>query len=152
MTASEHGNGLERQIAQWRGFLHRRQAIHTVDVEELEDHLRGQIATLVDAGLAADEAFLVAVKRMGDLDELSSEFAREHAERLWKQMVVAPETAGHAGTRSEATVVIGLAALAAVVFMQARGKKDSMRSFIQLYLAPNPVSPSVSRIDCGRCG
>jgi hypothetical protein len=112
MTASEHGNGLERQIAQWRGFLRRRQAIHAVDVEELEDHLRGQVATLVEAGLAADEAFLVAVKRMGDLDELSREFAREHSERLWKQLVVAPGTESHAGTRGEATVVIGLAVVA----------------------------------------
>ena len=37
------------------------------------------------------EAFLVAVKRMGSLDALSREFAREHSERLWKQLVVAPE-------------------------------------------------------------
>ena len=109
---SERGNELERQIAQWRGFLHRRQAIHAVDVEELEDHLRDQVATLVDAGLAADEAFLLAVKRMGDLDELSREFAREHSERLWKQLVVPPGTGGQAGTRSEATVVISLAVIA----------------------------------------
>ncbi len=79
---------LEEQIAQWRSYLARRQAIRPVDVAELEDHLREQIAALTDAGLAADEAFLVAVKRMGDLDALSREFAREHSERLWKQLVL----------------------------------------------------------------
>ena len=42
------------------------------------------MTALLDAGLTADEAFLVAVKRMGDLDELSREFAREYSERLWK--------------------------------------------------------------------
>ena len=79
---------LEEQIDQWRSYLRRRQAIHSVDVAELEDHLREQVAVLVDAGLDTDEAFLVAVKRMGDLDALSREFAREHSDRLWKQLVV----------------------------------------------------------------
>ncbi len=43
---------------QWRSYLRRRQAIHSVDIAELEDHLREQVAVLVDAGLATDEAFL----------------------------------------------------------------------------------------------
>ena len=30
-------------------------------------------------------------KRMGDLDAVSREFAREHSERLWKQLVRAPD-------------------------------------------------------------
>jgi hypothetical protein len=83
---------LEEQISQWREFLRRRAAIHGSDVDELEDHLRSQVATLIQSGLAEDEAFLVAVKRMGSLDVLSREFAREHSERLWKQLVVTPGT------------------------------------------------------------
>src|SRR5574338_215178 len=79
---------LEDQINQWRSFLKHRQVIHSTDVAELEDHLREQIDGLTKAGLAADEAFLVAVKRMGNLDALSKEFAREHSERLWKQLVL----------------------------------------------------------------
>lgn len=90
MTGPERGSILEEQITQWRTYLHRRQAIHAVDVAELEDHLRAQVDGLVVAGLAPDEAFLVAVKRMGNLDALSREFAREHSERLWKQLVVVP--------------------------------------------------------------
>ena len=88
---------LEEQIDQWRSFLRRRQAIHSVDVAELEDHLREQVAILTDAGLAPDEAFLVAVKRMGAQDAIANEFAREHSERLWKQMI-APSDAGGAGS------------------------------------------------------
>ena len=88
-------NELEAQIAQWRAYLRRRrQAIHAPDVEELEGHLRDQLDALVDAGLSAEEAFLVAVKRMGDLDALSREFAREHSDRLWKQLVPTPTTGG----------------------------------------------------------
>ncbi|QIN77445.1 hypothetical protein GBA65_01795 [Rubrobacter marinus] len=112
-----HGVSLEEQIDRWRSYLRRRQAIHSVDVAELEDHLREQVAVLVDAGLATDEAFLVAVKRMGDLDALSREFASEHSERLWKQLVVVPSNSGdpRARARTEAVVAFCLAVAAAVV-------------------------------------
>jgi hypothetical protein len=63
MHSPGHAVSLEEQIDQWRSYLRRRQAVHSVDVAELEDHLREQVTGLVDAGLAADEAFLVAVKR-----------------------------------------------------------------------------------------
>ena len=107
---------LEEQIGQWRRYLQRRQAIHAVDVAELEDHLRAQVANLEDAGLDSEEAFLVAVKRMGDLDALSREFAREHSERLWKQLVVMPAAGGgtEAGTASDAWVALLLALAAAI--------------------------------------
>ncbi len=86
-----------------------------MDVEELEDHLRDQIAELSEAGLAEDEAFLVAVKRMGDLDGLSREFAREYSERLWKQLVVSAEDGAAPGeAMREGAVAVGLALAAAV--------------------------------------
>ena len=91
MTTTFADQPLEDQIAQWRAYLRRRQAVHGPDVEELEGHLRDQLTALTESGLAADEAFLVAVKRMGNLDALSREFARAHSERLWKQLVVAPD-------------------------------------------------------------
>jgi hypothetical protein len=108
---------LEDQIDRWRNYLRRRQAIHSVDVAELEDHLREQVAVLVDAGLDTDEAFLVAVKRMGNLDDLSREFAREHSDRLWKQLVVVPSDSGEprARARTDAIVVFCLAVAAAVL-------------------------------------
>jgi hypothetical protein len=106
---------LEDQISQWRGFLRRRAAIHGYDVEELEDHLRSQVAALTASGLAEDEAFLVAVKRMGSLDALSREFAREHSERLWKQLVIAPAGDGPAKSSATEAKVAMLLALAAAV-------------------------------------
>ena len=116
MTTPYQAVALDEQIDQWRSYLRRRQAIHSVDVAELEDHLREQVAVLVDAGLATDEAFLVAVKRMGDLDALSREFAREHSDRLWKQLV-APADSEDARTwgRTDALVAFCLAVAAAVV-------------------------------------
>jgi hypothetical protein len=117
MAASDQAEALEEQIDQWRSYLRRRQAIHAVDVAELEDHLRQQISVLSDAGLASDEAFLVAVKRMGDLDSLSREFAREHSERLWKQLVVFPadaEAPQAAARTTDAVVAFGCAVAAAI--------------------------------------
>src|ERR687895_116341 len=78
----------ESQIAEWRAYVATAPGLNGHDVDELEDHLRHQIADLNGAGLTADEAFLVAVKRMGELDSLSREFAREHSGRLWKQLIL----------------------------------------------------------------
>jgi hypothetical protein len=106
---------LEEQIAQWRSYVRRRHGLHGPDVEELEGHLRDQLAVLTEAGLTGDEAFLVAVKRMGNLDALSREFARAHSERLWKQLVMAPDADDPANTsHSETLVVLGLAAAVAL--------------------------------------
>lgn len=107
---------LEEQIAQWRAYVRRRQALHGPDVEELEEHLRDQLVALTEAGLTGDEAFLVAVKRMGSLDALSREFARAHSERLWKQLVIAPDAADEPANTAyaETLVVLGLAVAAAL--------------------------------------
>jgi hypothetical protein len=116
VLAAGHALPLEDQIDQWRSYLRRRQAIHTVDVAELEDHLREQVAGLVEAGLATDEAFLVAVKRMGDLDTLSREFALEHSDRLWKQLVTSSDAVeSRARVRTDAIVAFCLAIAAAVL-------------------------------------
>ena len=105
---------LEEQIAQWRAYVRRQQSFHGPDAEELEGHLRDQLAALTEAGLTGDEAFLVAVKRMGNLDALSREFARAHSERLWKQLVIAPDANEPANTsHTEMLVVLGLAVAAA---------------------------------------
>jgi hypothetical protein len=109
-------NDLERQIAEWRAYTDRRRELHHTDAEELEDHLRSRITELTEAGLQSDEAFLIAVKRMGSLDELSREFAREHSERLWKQLVLPgePDAAAAARSRRELPVMVLCAAVAAL--------------------------------------
>jgi hypothetical protein len=81
-------DSVELEIAEWRSFVGQAPAVNGRDLEELEAHLRDQIADLNEAGLAADEAFLIAVKRVGSLDELSREYAREHSGRLWRQLVL----------------------------------------------------------------
>jgi hypothetical protein len=140
------GDSLEGQIQQWRGYLRRRPAISPVDVEELEDHLRGEVAALRAAGLSESEAFLVSVKRMGALDAISKEFAREHSERLWKQLVIGSPTANRLDSGHRETVVVfGLAVMAAlavkvpVLFGLEWGNKQDMRFYtrnLSLFVFP----------------
>ncbi|MGE2712908.1 permease prefix domain 1-containing protein [Mycolicibacterium litorale] len=108
-------DALEAQIGQWRGYVERHQSISTADADEMEDHLRSQISDLAAAGLSSDEAFLVAVKRMGDMGGISREFAQEHSERLWKQLVLMPAAAdGVVDHSRELWVVLALAVGAAI--------------------------------------
>jgi hypothetical protein len=107
---------MEAQIAEWRAYVENAPGVNGRDVDELEDHLRDQIAELNAAGLTADEGFLVAVKRMGDLDGLSREFAREHSGRLWKQLVLSGDD--EAERASSGWLEPLLFALAAAVVVQ----------------------------------
>ncbi|MDT7750574.1 MAG: hypothetical protein QOD96_4236 [Pseudonocardiales bacterium] len=113
MTAVGGQDELEAQFAQWRDYVQRRRELRQPDVDELEDHLRGSVDELVGSGLRADEAFLVAVKRMGSLDELSREFAREHSERLWKQLVLTDDSGSPAARTRSRRVLLAMVVCAA---------------------------------------
>ncbi|WP_328534841.1 permease prefix domain 1-containing protein [Micromonospora zamorensis] len=117
MTAHDGPEQVEAQFAQWRQYVLRRRELQPSDADELEDHLRGSVDELVAAGLSPDEAFLVAVKRMGSLDDISREFAREHSERLWKQLVLTGDSGSPvtgARSRRDLWVMFGCAAGAVV--------------------------------------
>lgn len=104
---------LEVQIAEWSGYLRRRPAVSGPDVDELEGHLRDQVEDLRHAGLSDDEAFLVAIKRIGSIDRVSREYAREHSDRLWKQLT-ADESASVSQRRARMLAVAGIALGAAI--------------------------------------
>src|SRR3954454_6451430 len=110
---------VESQITAWRAYVASAPGINGHDVDELEDHLRHQIAELKAAGLTSDEGFLIAVKRLGDVDGLSREFAREHSGRLWKQLLAGggEETAARSSGWLE---MLAFAVAAAVVVQVAR--------------------------------
>lgn len=105
---------LESRIGRWRTYVAGHRVISPSDIDEMEDHLREQISDLGAVGLSSDEAFLVAVRRMGAVDEISREFAHEHSDRLWKQLVLDGDGVGPTGTRRprELVVVLGLAVAA----------------------------------------
>jgi hypothetical protein len=127
---------VESQIAEWRAYVANAPGVDGRDVDELEDHLRHQIAELSAAGLTADEGFLIAVKRLGDIDGLSREFAREHSGRLWKQLLGSDDDepvrawSGWAGA-------LAFAVAAAVVIQVARLAADFPEEEEQSWFARN---------------
>ena len=121
-------DSLETQIDLWRVHLERRAGIGADDVDELEDHLHGHLDTLTAAGLSDDEAFLVAVKRLGSQQEIAREFARENSKRLWKQLVLGDESLALAKTARDSV-------WAAIVF----GVLGGLLVRLPVWLAPESV-------------
>ncbi len=116
---------LEERIGEWRAYFRKRPAVSVADVEELEDHLRSQVEVLRAAGLDPDEAFLVAIKRVGSLDSISREFANEYSERLWKQLVVGAGAVPSSSTTHRETILavgLGIAAGVALKIPELFGK------------------------------
>ncbi|PKM76098.1 MAG: hypothetical protein CVU90_14345 [Firmicutes bacterium HGW-Firmicutes-15] len=81
---------LEIQIQSWSDHLRARGNFTDADISELEDHLRDEIEDLIAAGLAPDESFLISVKRLGNVDAVSHEFAKVNTENLWKHLFIDP--------------------------------------------------------------
>lgn len=66
---------LNQAIVQWRAALAAQPNLRNSDADELEDHLREEIAGLTAGGLSEEEAFFVAARRLGTPQDLSGEFA-----------------------------------------------------------------------------
>jgi hypothetical protein len=66
---------LNQAIVRWRDILGEQPGVRTADLEELEDHLREAIAELQGQGLNQEEAFIIASRRLGNPEDLGSEFA-----------------------------------------------------------------------------
>jgi hypothetical protein len=108
---------IESRIGEWRAAVLRGRTVDTADADELEDNLREQIADLERAGLTSDEAFLIAVGRLGEVNAVSAEFAREHGDRLWKQLALTH--VDNDGRRAAITMAV-FAAIAAMVILVTR--------------------------------
>jgi len=103
---------LESQIRKWRRHTQSAGSLGAQDVEELESHLRDTIDELTERGVNVEEAFIVAVHRMGDADELHHEFSKLPTESVWKQLLVpAADEDARRRERTEFTVVLMLALL-----------------------------------------
>ncbi len=74
---------LNEACRRWRAQLGASPAFRAEDLDELESHLRDSVATLESKGLSAEEAFLVAQRRLGTGDALDQEFGKVNREQLW---------------------------------------------------------------------
>ena len=108
---------LETQILSWSDHLRAHGNFSDADILELEDHLRDEIEDLIAAGLTPDESFLISVKRLGNIDAISNEFAKVNTENLWRQLLVEPvDSLGKQQNRRDIVLVVIFALLAGTLF------------------------------------
>ena len=74
---------LSRAIQQWRENLAQSPVFRTENIHELESHLRDSIATLQTRELSAEEAFVIATRRIGKGGALETEFAKVNRRDVW---------------------------------------------------------------------
>lgn len=116
MDGSGMSETTEALFGEWRAAVLQNRAVTESDADELEGHLREQVADLKSAGLSSDEAFLIAVRRLGEVDHIIAEYAREHSDRLWKQLATpdAPDN-----RRSGLAFMLGFATIAGALTLIA---------------------------------
>jgi len=113
-VSAEEQAGLEARIGRWRTYAlaHGVTEAHAAIVEgQLRDHA----VRLSEAGLDADEAFLVALKRATGGDDASRDLARAYSNELWGEGVDSGrEQAPARAATTEFWVMLACAAAAAL--------------------------------------
>ncbi|MEO6942644.1 MAG: permease prefix domain 1-containing protein [Terrimesophilobacter sp.] len=133
-------DSLENRIDDWRTAVLRGRAVTESDADELEGHLREQVIDLQSSGLTGDEAFLIAVRRLGQVDTLTAEFAREHSDRLWKHLALPIST----GMREPSLLVMlgfavlagGLVLAATLIASSTKGEFSWFARDVSLFVLP----------------
>jgi len=74
---------LNDSIRCWRSAFSQHEECSAEDVQELESHLREEVAALERSGLSEQEAFSVSVSRLGPPDEVCGEYAKADPGQLW---------------------------------------------------------------------
>ncbi len=72
----------ENAIARWRAYVERHGSLPAAEIEKLEIQLSAQAGDLLRFGLSAEEAFQVAVGRVGRNDAVTRAFVQDHAALL----------------------------------------------------------------------
>jgi hypothetical protein len=78
---------LEQSIADWRKQMLAAGIKTPVPLEELEIHLREDIAQQMKSGLSAQQTFGITVKRIGQALELKREFKKVSAPMKWQKVI-----------------------------------------------------------------
>ena len=81
--ANETSFDLNVAIKSWRENLAQSPAFRSENLNELESHLRDSVAALQAKGLTAEEAFLIAARRIGPPKALEGEFGKVNGTLMW---------------------------------------------------------------------
>ncbi len=79
---------LEDRIQDWRRTLSNEDVCDAADLEELELHLREEMANLTETGLSRAEALMIASRRLGDIKTLTQEFAKVNTGTVFRKRLL----------------------------------------------------------------
>lgn len=114
---------LERELSKWREQLLIGGIYSPTDVDELETHVLDAVDDLQERGLTQEEAFWVAVHRLGDVESLNMEFGKvgiENEQQAQKSPIVQAEQEKPSPMAGKSGKSIGLSKkilVAAMIFM-----------------------------------
>jgi hypothetical protein len=74
---------LNLAIRRWSENLAQSSAFRSENLNELESHLRDSVVKLESGGLSAEEAFLIASRRIGGGQQLAAEFGKLNGKIVW---------------------------------------------------------------------
>lgn len=108
---------LENEITRWKRAVASDGVVGRKETSELESHLRETVASLNEAGLTTEEAFMVGTHRLGEPFVLQNEYAKNNLSARWRQPVFWM-LAGHLGIWGIGKMVsaLGTTAGAAMAF------------------------------------
>jgi hypothetical protein len=109
---------IDRMIGEWRSHWLGSGAVSDSEIDELEDHLREEIASLSGKGLSDEEAFLIAVRRMGNLPSLAKEFRKINPNDLWKKLFPEPVDMEDRRSRTRELILVVVLAISAGLLVQ----------------------------------
>ena len=79
---------LSSALQRWRESLAKLPSFRPGDLQELESHLHDSILAWQAKGLSAEEAFLIATRRLGTAHCLASEFAKVNPKEVWLDRIM----------------------------------------------------------------
>ena len=79
---------LKLAIQRWRENLGQSPDFRSENLAELESHLRDSTLALKKCGLSDEEAFVIAVKRIGRSNSLAAEFAKINGPTIWLERIL----------------------------------------------------------------
>lgn len=101
---------LDSEVRKWKAHIASTGSLSYSDLEELESHLCDSVDSLVAKGLSQEEAFLLAVRRLGDATLINEEYAKVSTEDMWRQLLVPAENAlSNRRNKTEMALVLLLA-------------------------------------------
>jgi hypothetical protein len=74
---------LNAAMHRWRESLGQSPEFRIENIDELESHVQDSISDLQGRGLSAEEAFVIATRRVGSGAALAAEFAQVNGQALW---------------------------------------------------------------------